>query len=155
MSVIGLRATTAADEEYCFQLHKAAMGAYVTQIWGWDEDDQRVLHTRVFAPGRWQIITVDGADAGMLHVEHGPAEIYLGRIELHPDFQARGIGGGLIQELLRQARRQGRDLTLDVLAVNRRALALYRRLGLHEVGRHGENNIKIRMSSRPPRPDAG
>jgi GNAT superfamily N-acetyltransferase len=155
MSAIGLRPATAADEEYCFQLHKAAMGAYVTQIWGWDEDDQRAFHTRLFAPGRWQIITVDGADAGMLHVEHGPTETYLGRIELHPDFQGLGIGGGIIQELLRQARRQGRDLTLDVLAVNHRAHALYRRMGLHEVSRHGENNIKIRMSSRPRRSDPG
>ncbi len=40
---------------------------------------------------------------------------------------------------------------LDVLAINRQANALYERLGFHDVTRHGENNIKIRMSSaRPP-----
>lgn len=88
----------------------------------------------------------------MLHVGHRPTETYLARIEIHPDHQGRGIGGRLIRGLLHQARRQGRDLTLDVLAVNQRAQALYRRLGLHEVNRHGENNIKIRMSAKPPRP---
>jgi hypothetical protein len=41
---------------------------------------------------------------------------------------------------------------LDVLVVHQRAKALYQRLGLHEVTRHGENNIKIRMSTKPPQP---
>lgn len=105
----------------------------------------------MFAPGQWQIIAVDGVDAGMLHKEERPREVYLARIELHPDHQGRGIGSHLIRTLLRQARAQGRDLTLDVLAVNHRAQALYRRLGLHEVTRHGPDDRKIRMSSRPPR----
>lgn len=152
MTAIGLRPATSADSEYCFQLHKAAMGAYVTAVWGWDEQTQRDFHARVFAPDRWQIITVDGTEAGMLHVEHRPTETYLARIELHPDHQGLGIGGQLIRGLLHQARRQGRHLTLDVLVANQRAQALYRRLGLHEVRRHGENNIKIRMSTKPPQP---
>ncbi|WP_443334814.1 GNAT family N-acetyltransferase [Streptomyces sp. CCNWLW230] len=150
VTATGMRPATAADEEYCFQLHKAAMGAYIAQIWGWDEDVQRGFHTRAFSPGRWQIITVDSADAGMLHVERRHTEIYLARIELHPDYQGRGIGSRLIHSLLQQARRRGQDLTLDVLAVNQRAHALYRRMGLHEVARHGENDIKIRMSTKPP-----
>jgi hypothetical protein len=34
MSEIGLRRAVAADSEFCYQLHKAAMGDYVTAIWG-------------------------------------------------------------------------------------------------------------------------
>lgn len=150
MTAVGLRPVISADSEYCFQLHKAAMGGYVAAVWGWDEQVQRDFHHRAFSSGRWQIITADGADAGMLHVEHRHAEIYLARIEIHPDHQGRGIGSRLIRSLLRQARQQGQDLTLDVLVVNQRARALYRRLGLHEVTRHGENDIKIRMSTKPP-----
>ena len=46
------------------------------------------------------------------------------------------------------------DLVLDVLAVNQRAQALYRRLGLSEVARHGEGNLRITMrTSRPLRPE--
>ncbi|TJZ94362.1 GNAT family N-acetyltransferase [Actinacidiphila oryziradicis] len=150
MTAIGLRPATTADSEYCFQLHRAAMGAYITQIWGWDEHVQRDFHTGAFSPGRWQIITADGSEVGMLHVEHRPTEIYLARIELHPDHQERGIGSHLMRTLLHQARQQDRDLTLDVLVVNQRAQALYRRLGLHEVTRHGENDIKIRMSTKQP-----
>jgi hypothetical protein len=65
---VRLRPSTPADSEFCFQLHKAAMGAYVDEIWGWD-DQQRGFHDRAFTPGRWQIITVGGTDAGMLDVD--------------------------------------------------------------------------------------
>ena len=41
---------------------------------------------------------------------------------------------------------------LDVLIVNERARALYQRLGLNEVARHGDGDIKIRMRSGPPQP---
>ena len=46
---------------------------------------------------------------------------------------------------------KGQDLVLDVLAVNRRAQVPYQRLGMTEVARHGDNNIKITMRSVLPR----
>lgn len=151
MTVVALRLATPADSEFCFQLHKTAMGGSITALWGWDEQRQRAFHDRSFSPGRWQIITADGADIGMIDVEYRPTEIYLGRIEIHPSHQGRGIGTGLITGLIDEARRNGQDLALDVLIVNERAQALYQRLGLTEVARHGDGNIRIRMRSGPAR----
>src|SRR5580700_6463049 len=147
MTPVALRPATAADSEFCFQLHKAAMGGYVTAIWGWDEQRQRDSHTRSFNPGRWQIITAGGTDVGMIDVEYRPAEIYLSRIEIHPSYQGHGIGTGLISALIDEATRKGQELVLDVLTVNHRAQALYQRLGMAEVARHGDGNIKITMRS--------
>ena len=129
------------DSEFCFRLHEAAMGGYVAAVWGWDEKAQREFHERAFTPGRWRIVTVDGVDAGMIDVEYGADEIYLSRIEIHPDHQGLGIGSRLIEGLLAR----GVPVVLDVLAVNERAYALYRRLGFREVGRHGDGERKIRM----------
>lgn len=145
VTVIGLRSVIPTDSEFCFQLHKAAMGDYVAAIWGWDEEDQRAHHAREFDPDHWQIITADRADVGMLSVEYRPTEIYLARIEVHPSYQGCGIGTHFITKLLHQADHQGRDLTLDVLSVNHRAYAFYQRHGLREAARHGDNNIRIRM----------
>ena len=150
MIPVTLRLATPGDSEFCFQLHKATMGDYITAIWGWDEQRQRDFHARSFNPDRWQIITADGIDIGMIDVEYRPAEIYLSRIEIHPKYQGDGIGTRLISALIDEAGRNGQDLVLDVLTVNHRAQALYQRLGMTEVARHGDNNIKITMrSSRP------
>ncbi len=149
MSTVALRAATSADSEFCYGLHKAAMGDYVTAIWGWDEEEQRGFHARAFDQDQWQIITADGEDVGMLSVEYRRDEVYLGRIEILPSHQGRGIGTGLISALASEARQKGQDLALDVLTVNHRAGALYQRLGLKEVGRHGDGQIKIAMRLTP------
>jgi ribosomal protein S18 acetylase RimI-like enzyme len=145
MTSVALRPATPADSEFCYQLHKAAMGDYITAIWGWDEQVQQGFHARAFNPGRWQIITAGGADIGMLDVEFRPDEIYLSRLEICPDHQGHGIGSRLISALADEARQKGQDLVLDVLTVNHRAQALYQRLGMTEVARHGDGNIKITM----------
>lgn len=121
------------------------MGDYVAAVWGWNDDDQRTYHDRRFDPERWQIITVDHADADVLVVEHRASDIYLERIELHPRHQGQGTGAQLIQSLVDTAAQRGQGLILDVLAVNTRAHAFYERHGFREVARHGENNRKIRM----------
>jgi ribosomal protein S18 acetylase RimI-like enzyme len=154
MTVIALRPATPADSEFCFHLHKAAMGDYVAAIWGWDDQVQRGFHARSFDPGRWQIITANGTDVGVLDVERRPDEIYLSRIEIHPEHQGRGFGACLIKALIAEAEQQDQDLVLDVLAVNQRAQALYRRLGFTEVAKPGDDNLRITMrSSRPYRED--
>jgi len=154
MTAIELRPVTPADSEFCFQLHKAAMGDYITAIWGWDEQRQRGFQDRSFNPDRWQIITADGADIGMIDVERRPTEIYLSRIEILPGHQGHGTGTRLISALIDEARRKGQDLVLDVLTGNTGARALYQRLGMTEVARHGPGNIKITMrSARPCRED--
>ena len=146
-SAIALRSATPADAEFCYQLHKAAMGDNITAIWGWDEQVQHAFHERAFNPHRWQIITAGQADIGMLDVDYRPGEIYLSRIEIHPGHQGHGIGTRIISALLEEAERKGQDLVLDVLTVNRRAQALYRRLGLTEVARHGDRGTKVTMRS--------
>lgn len=150
MTPVALRPATPADSEFCYQLHKAAMGGYVAAIWGWDEQAQREYHVRAFNPGQWQVITAGGADIGMLDVERRPGEIYLARIEIHPDHQGHGIGTRLVSALLDEARQSDQDLVLDVLAVNHRAQDLYQRLGMTEIARHGDSNIKITMRSARP-----
>jgi ribosomal protein S18 acetylase RimI-like enzyme len=126
------------------------MRDYVAAVWGWDERVQRERHARTFKPRRWRIITVNGTDVGMLSVEYRPDEVYLARIELLPGHQGQGIGTRIIGMLLADAGRRGHDLVLDVLAVNERARALYRRLGLTEVAAVGDGDVRVRMRSGRP-----
>lgn len=149
MGRTGLRPATSADRELCYRLHRAAMHDYVEAIWGWNEAEQRDYHQRSFDPAGTRIITVDGRDVGVLIVDYRPHEIYLGRIELHPDHHNRGIGSLIIRQLLREAAIRRQPVVLDVLSVNSRAYRLYHRLGFQEVGRHGKNGLKIRLRAEP------
>ncbi|HJP80556.1 MAG TPA: GNAT family N-acetyltransferase [Pseudonocardiaceae bacterium] len=143
---LGLRPATPADSELCYHLHRAAMREVVEAIWGWDEADQRGYHDRGFDPALTHIITIDGQDAGALIVHYRPEEIYLARVELHPDHQGRGTGTHLIRQLLAEAAARHQPLQLDVRTVNPRAHQLYQRLGFQEVSRE---DGKIRMRGQP------
>jgi ribosomal protein S18 acetylase RimI-like enzyme len=145
---LGLRPATDADHTFCFELHKAAMGEYVTAIWGWDEATQREFFDRGWDPAITQIVTHDGEDIGILKLEE-QVDTYLTLIEIHPDHQSSGFGSRLIEDLAADAARRGRAVELDVLSVNTRAAAFYRRLGFVEQYRHGDDNIKIRMRRDP------
>ena len=116
MTAIELRPATPADSEFCFRLHKAAMGGYIAAIWGWDEQRQRGFQDRSFNPDRWQIIIADGADVGMIDVERRPTEIYLSRIEILPDYQGRGIGTRLVRYVEAEVKRSTRDTEIHVHA---------------------------------------
>jgi hypothetical protein len=85
-SGFALRPATLADAEFCYQLHKAAMGEYITAIWGWDESVRRAFHQRAFDPRRWQIIIARQVGIGVLDVDYRPGKIYLSRIEIDPGY---------------------------------------------------------------------
>jgi len=148
MADIAFRPATADDAEFFFALHKLSLGPYVDQIWGWDDDEQRAYMTGDFDLDRVRVIVVDGVDAGRLDVEERDDEVFLGLIELAPEYQGRGIGSRLIRELIDGA--DGKRVTLSVLGVNDRAYQLYRRLGFTEVSREGvAPEVRIRMVAEP------
>jgi ribosomal protein S18 acetylase RimI-like enzyme len=151
MDTLALRPATSADIEFCFDLHKSSFYQYVTEIWGWDEKDQRAIHSRDFKVGRVQIVTANGVDVGRLDVDYGDEEIFLLLIELLPNHRGQGLGSRLIRTVLDRAAAEGKPLVLNVLEVNRRAYELYRRLGFTEDRRFVEGPaVKIRMVAGQP-----
>jgi ribosomal protein S18 acetylase RimI-like enzyme len=95
-----------------------------------------------------QIVTADGVDVGRLDIDDLVDELFIVLIELLPSHQGRGIGAGIIRNLLDRAAAQGKRVSLNVLEVNTRAYQLYRRLGFVETARIVEGPaVKIRMIS--------
>ena len=123
-----LRPTTPEDAEFLYQLLKATMREYVDQTWGWDEDWQRAYFEMRFDPAKNQIIVLDNCDIGVIATEKSEDEILLSSLYILPEYQGRGIGTRLIEELLAQAFRDGLPVGLRVLKVNP-ARRLYERLG--------------------------
>jgi ribosomal protein S18 acetylase RimI-like enzyme len=145
MAAISVRPASPGDSEFCWRLHRAAMGPYVARIWGWDDTVQRAFHERWFDATGVRIITCDGLDVGVLDVEDRPAEVFLARIEILPEHQGRGIGTRLLRQLVGDAAIRGRPVVLEVLTSNQRARFLYARLGFHALAAQGEGAVKITM----------
>ena len=122
------------------------MGDYITATWGWDEQVERTFHDRAPNPHRWQIITAGQASIGMLDINCSVPAVCFSRLDVDPGRRRlEHRRRRMIRALLEEAERTGQDLVLDVLAVNRRAQALYRRLGLTEVASDGERGTKVTM----------
>ena len=82
------------------------------------------------------MIEVDGEAAGRLYVHRGTDDIRIMDIALAPAFRGRGIGTGLLRELMAEAGASGRSLSIHV-ELNNPARRLYDRLGFVPAGEHG------------------
>ena len=141
-----LRPATHADRTFLFELHRAALGAYVDATWGWDEATQVAFFDARFDPTRREIIQVAGADVGVLAVDDAPGEIYLAMIALLPEWQGRGIGSAIIGSILRRAAKSDRAVTLRVLRRNPRAIELYESLGFTRT-RQDDTHVYMRAEA--------
>jgi ribosomal protein S18 acetylase RimI-like enzyme len=119
-----------ADYAWSWELKRLTMRPYVEATWGvWDDVAQEDFFRHNFRSDLIQIIMVNGRDAGLLHVEREPAELFLANVQIHPAFQNRGLGTAVIKTVLESARALQISVRLQVLKVNRGALRIYERLG--------------------------
>lgn len=129
-----LRAVSDADYLWLWALKRTTMKAYVEQTWGpWDDAAQAARFRQNFQPLHVHVIVSGGEDAGLLHVERNPGEIFLVNIQIAPEFQNRGLGTEVMHSLLAEARREKLPLRLQVLKVNP-ARRLYERIGFAVTG---------------------
>jgi ribosomal protein S18 acetylase RimI-like enzyme len=135
-----LRPAVAADYQWLWELKRLTMRPYVELTWGnWDDAIQEEFFRRNFSSETVQIILVDGLNAGLLNVEREPVEIFLANLQIHPEFQNRGLGSAVLHELLESASALQLPVRLQVLRVNLGAARLYARFGFttfHETATH-------------------
>jgi ribosomal protein S18 acetylase RimI-like enzyme len=142
MANYSLRKAEAADFDFLFLLHKTTMREYIEPLWGWHEAWQAEYFQKKYDPDRRQIIQVEDQDAGVLVVEEQTGELYIGLIELLPEFQNQGIGSAIVNQLINMANANCLLLSLHVLKTNEPARRLYERLGFVVV-REEEHRFKM------------
>jgi ribosomal protein S18 acetylase RimI-like enzyme len=143
-----LRPPEPADTPWLWELKVAALRSYVEQTWGvWDETLQRDFFARGLRSPHLRVIELAGIGrVGAIELARRGSEFHLGRIELLPAWQGRGLGTRLLGEILDEARAAGKPVRLQVLRVNP-ARRLYERLGFRA---DGETATHVLMSWHPP-----
>src|SRR5690348_7237934 len=94
---------------------------------------RRAVLAAVGVPGVWQTVALASSSSALNWTRQFPTTSPPIRTQAAMTYDA--------------ATRKGQDLVLEVLTINHRARALYQRLGMTEVARHGDGNIKITMRS--------
>jgi ribosomal protein S18 acetylase RimI-like enzyme len=133
-----LRAATAEDSEFLYQLY-ASTRAEELDAAGFAQSEREAfcrmqfgfrqhhygLH---FAHAQDRILLWQGAAVGRELVMRGAEAIELIDIAIFPNFRGRGMGGYLLQDLVRESRDRQLPIELHV-DQGSRALALYQRHG--------------------------
>ena len=129
MQQFEVRQATPGDRDTLYRIKWEAMRPYVEQVWGWDEEYQERRFRESYDHSETQVVLVDGIAVGLLRVSESESAVFIDQVEIVPDYQDRGIGTALINDLLAR----GRPVELGVLKVNADARRLYERLGFRVI----------------------
>ena len=143
---VTLRPSTAADEDFLYSVYASTRQEELAQL-NWTEEEkasfllqqfiaqQRHYHEQ-YAGASHDLIEVDGQPGGRLYVARRETEIRVMEIALLPEYRGRGIGTWLLNQLLDEAARTARRVTIHVEKLNP-ARRLYARLGFAEIADRG------------------
>src|SRR5688500_19390436 len=95
-TIFATRPASPADRRRLYEIHRAAMGPYVTELWGWDDAWQAEAFANAFDPGSTRVIVVGEQLVGFLETHEDAEAVVLSKIELDTSFQRSCIGTSVI-----------------------------------------------------------
>ena len=128
-----LRPVADGEEAELFEIHRAVFRSHIEQLWGWDERWQRSNFAAELASSTTSVIRMDALIVGYVQFRDEGNRIYVQNIALLPDFQCKGIGTRLMNELQTKAAARGVPLELGVFRTNAPARRFYERLGFERI----------------------
>lgn len=152
---ISVRSEQPQDESFLFELY-ASTRQEELDAWGWPPEMRRGFLTmqfkasqglhNAFPDAEFQIVMLDGLNAGRMVVHRTAEALHLLDIALLPQHRSAGIGTALMQRVFGEAAATKKPLRLQVLKGNR-AARFYHRLGFVKIG---ETEMHLEMEWRAP-----
>ncbi|CZF82431.1 ribosomal-protein-alanine N-acetyltransferase [Grimontia celer] len=126
---INLRKATESDMDFLFELRDLTMRKYLEQV-GMPTSRENYEARIRYQFDCAQIIEFSGKRIGLLKATYSPEENIwkLVQIQIHPDYQGRGIGERIIKNLLGVVKETNATVQLSVIKSNP-AQQLYSKLG--------------------------
>lgn len=143
------------DQEFQFRLYASTRQAEIAAF-GWNSAQQEAFlrmqfmaqqnwYRTAYPQATWEIIELERTPVGRMIVLRGGESTTLVDIALLGEYRGRGIGGGLLRELLEQGREAKVPVRLQVLKTNP-AARLYLRLGFITTR---EDEMYLQMEKHP------
>lgn len=123
------RVAQPSEVSFAYDVREKAMRAYEEATWGrWDSIRARKQIEDDIAARSLSIIEIDLQSAGVMRVDEHPTHFHIDQLFLLPEYQSRGVGTQLVEDIVKMARLRNLPVNLWVLKVNP-ARRLYERLG--------------------------
>ncbi len=145
-TTVTFRARREGDEEFLYRLY-ASTRADEMKVVPWTDEQkeqflrmqfraQTVYYDEQYDTKEFFVIEQEGRPIGRLYLDQQPEDVRIVDIALLPEMRGAGLGTILLREILDQAARTGRAVTIHVEHYNP-AIRLYERLGFHHVDTNG------------------
>ncbi len=145
--MITLRPITPADQDFLYQVYASTRQEEMALVTDWSEvqktaflqmqfNAQQAHYAEHYAQAKFEIILLDDTPIGRLYVDRRMKEIRIVDISLLPEYRNRGLGSGLLKNILNEGAQAGLPVTIHVEMFNP-ALRLYDRLGFRRIADHG------------------
>ncbi|PWK23344.1 acetyltransferase (GNAT) family protein [Arcicella aurantiaca] len=136
--IFSLRKATENDLDLTYKIKKNALYEYLEMLWGWNEQAQDEFHREHYKKAHFQIIELQEKAIGYLETENRIDHIFLSNIMILKEFQEKGIGKIILEDLIKQHS----EIRLEVLKVNKRAIQFYQNLGF-EIKDENEDSYQM------------
>jgi ribosomal protein S18 acetylase RimI-like enzyme len=140
---VSLRPVTPADREFLISVYGGSRAQELAQVdWDdaqkdafvrWQFERQEEEYAQRYPDARYDVILVDGVPAGRLWIGIQDKEIRLLDIAILVEFQNRGVGTYLLNQLKDEATREKKSLRHMVFVLNDNAYRFYERLGFSTI----------------------
>jgi GNAT superfamily N-acetyltransferase len=118
-SIPSLRRSTANDAQFIYSLIETTMRKHVEATWGaWLPERVKGESEADAVDPLTRIVRLDGRDCGVFYVEERPTEWWVQMLFVLPEFQRRGVGKHLLDQLQRAANQAHLPVRLRVMRVN-------------------------------------
>ncbi len=137
------------DYEFIFYIIKLTLKEYIDSLWGWNEDVEHLFFKEEMTEENAFIIKVDNERIGYLSLLRKKDEVEIENLLLLPQFQNKGLGRGIIKNLIEECRKEEKKLVLKTFKANKRANKFYRKLGFDLI-EENEDYYKYTFKLKKP-----
>ena len=118
---------------FTFEVKRSAMGPYIEEKWGWNEEYQHETHRRHFNAKPFFQIVYQRENVGTVSFDRCDSYFRFGEFYLFPPFQRKGLGTRILRHCVNVADSYGLPVRLEHLKWNPVG-SLYKRNGFSTVG---------------------
>jgi ribosomal protein S18 acetylase RimI-like enzyme len=123
---------TIEDFQFGYDLWKLTQKEYLDKIRGqWNEEFENANYKdeRNRNIENNYLIKYNKNNIGWFEYELYTKYIYINQIHIQPEYQGKGIGTKIISEIIKYGKRNKKNIYLDVLMYNDKALEFYKKIG--------------------------